>query len=138
MISRNDAGFTLIELMIVVGIIGVLGAISYPLYTDYVQKGRRADGKSAVLNAAHEMERCGSTFGRYNHANCAAQANPPDSPEGHYSIASSNVTASTYTFTATAQGAQAADSAECDAFAVNQAGVKTSTGSEGNDRCWGN
>ena len=134
---RNNTGFTLIELMMVVAIIGILGALAYPSYTDYVEKGRRADGKSAVLNAAHAMERCGSTFGRYNHGSCNAQANPPDSPEGHYSIASANVAASTYTFTATAQGIQAADSAKCDNFAVDQAGVKTSTGSEGNDRCWG-
>ena len=134
---RNNIGFTLIELMIVVAIIGILGAIAYPSYTQYVEKGRRADGKSGVLNAAHAMERCGSTFGRYNHGSCAAQANTHNSPEGHYSIVSSGVAASTYTFTATAQGVQASDAAECDGFAVDQTGAKTSTGSEGNDRCWG-
>lgn len=133
---RNNKGFTLIELMIVVAIVGILGAIAYPSYADYVRKARRADGMTAVLNAANMMERCGSTFGRYDHANCANLLNANPSPEGYYSVTGGNAGASTYTFTAAAQGKQLSDSGYCDDFAVDQAGVKTSSGSEGNDRCW--
>lgn len=138
--TGNNRGFTLIELMIVVAIVAILGSIAFPAYTDYVRKARRADGMTAVLNAANTMERCGSTFGRYDNANCLNLFNPAqDSPEGYYSVARAAApTASTYSFTATAQGKQASDASYCNAFTVNEAGTKTSMGSEGNDRCWNN
>lgn len=133
--ERNNRGFTLIEIMIVVAIVGILGAIAYPAYTDHVRKARRADGMTAVLNAANAMERCGSTFGRYDNANCAGILAAQNSPESYYSV-TGVAGASTYTFTAAAQNQQLNDAGYCNSFAVDQAGTKTSTGSEGNDRCW--
>ncbi|CAN7664855.1 type IV pilin protein [Variovorax paradoxus] len=50
-------GFTLIELMIVVAIIGILGAIAYPAYTDSVLKGRRAQARTALLELMQQQER---------------------------------------------------------------------------------
>lgn len=55
--SSAKAGFSLIELMVVVVIVGVLSAVAYPSYLDYVRKGKRAEGKSAVLSAAQALER---------------------------------------------------------------------------------
>lgn len=134
---RNNKGFTLIELMIVVAIVAILGSIAYPSYTDYVRKARRADGTSSLLNAAHRLERCGSTFGRYDHASCGNGVIPPiDSTEAYYSI-SGVATASTYDFTATAQNEQLNDAGYCNGFTVDEAGVKgLNSGSEGVDRCW--
>lgn len=50
-------GFTLIELMIVVAIVGILAAIAYPAYTDSVLKGRRAQARTALLELMQQQER---------------------------------------------------------------------------------
>lgn len=54
---RRGAGFTLIELMIVVSIIGILAAIAYPGYQDYLRKSRRADVMGSLTSFAAAMER---------------------------------------------------------------------------------
>lgn len=54
---KKAAGFTLMELMIVVAIVGILAAIAYPSYMDSVRKSRRADAKAALSNAVQALER---------------------------------------------------------------------------------
>ena len=54
---RGGRGFTLVELMIVVAIIGLLAGIGVPGYLDYVRKGKRAEGKAALLAASSRLER---------------------------------------------------------------------------------
>lgn len=72
MINKQTTGFTLIELMVVIAIIGILAAIAYPSYTDKVQKSRRADAQGALVGFASAMER---NFTLYNsYCNVAATA----------------------------------------------------------------
>ena len=54
---RRPLGFTLIELMIVLAIVGILSAIAFPSYTKYVAKGKRAEARAALLESAQYMER---------------------------------------------------------------------------------
>lgn len=54
--SKNQSGFTLIEMMIVVAIIGILAAIAYPSYQQYVIKTKRSDMMSEMQNIASQIE----------------------------------------------------------------------------------
>ena len=56
-VSRQNNGFTLIELMIVVAIVGILAAVAYPAYTDSVAKGKRAEARAAVMDLLQQQER---------------------------------------------------------------------------------
>jgi len=58
-------GFSLIELMIVVAIIALLSSIAYPAYTGSVLKGKRAEGRAALLETMQQQERYYSQYGSY-------------------------------------------------------------------------
>jgi type IV pilus assembly protein PilE len=127
-------GFTLIELMIVVVVVGILAAIAYPSYQNQVRKSKRADGKAELLETAQELERCYTRFGRYNDGNCDV-ALPFMSGEGHYEVDGS-VNAASFVLNAAPQGAQA-DDAECGTLRVTSTGLQGSQNADtdAND-CW--
>lgn len=129
---KRPAGFTLIELMIVLVIIGILAAVAYPAYTEDVKRGKRADAKAALMNAqlAQEKYRANhTTYGDLDDINVAAA-----SADGYYTIAVASADRTGYTMTATPTGSQTGDS--CGTFAVNQDGKDTS-GNYANADCWG-
>lgn len=61
----RQAAFTLIEVMIVVAIVGMLAAIAYPSYQEFIRRGARAEARAAVLNMAQLQERNFSDRGAY-------------------------------------------------------------------------
>jgi type IV pilus assembly protein PilE len=135
--SSKAEGFTLIELMITMAIIGILVAIAYPSYFHYVQKARRADALAILTQDQIILERCYSQNFSYAAACSAMPSFPQTTPEGFYSIDISNQTATTYTLTATPQGNQASDT-KCASMSVNQANVKTAADSTATtqEECW--
>lgn len=134
----KQRGFTLIEVMIVVAIVGILTAIAYPSYTEHIRKSRRADAQSALMELAQFMERRFTTTGSYSAAACAdvvlpfTQA-PRDGPDAFYNI---NVVcdATTFTLTAVPAGAMAGDG--CGNFTLTNTGARDRTGALPMDRCW--
>ena len=130
---KQQHGFTLIELMIVLVVIAILTAIAYPSYTNQVLKMRRGDGIAALNRVAMVMETCRSDNATY--AGCAFPANSED---GYYTIAAAaTITATAYSFIATPAGVQTRDT-KCTSLTLDSLGNRGFTGTAPDaDTCWG-
>lgn len=124
--SGRQDGFTLIELMITVAIVGILASIAYPGYQKYMLSARRADAQADLLKIQLGLEKWRANHNTYS-SNLADAGFSDNNPYYGYSITVGSATAtsaSAYTVTATATGAQANDSG-CTSLAINQSGNKT-------------
>ncbi len=141
---RHANGFTLIELMITVAIVGILGAIAYPSFVEYIRKSRRAEGIAALSQIQQAQERWRGQSPTYA-ANAVLSTAWPGglgittpTASGDYALAISGETATGYTATATATGRQAADGT-CTALSVqlnNGTATYSATPTANANRCW--
>jgi type IV pilus assembly protein PilE len=153
--SMRQHGFTLIELMITVAIVGILAAIALPSYTQYIAKARRADARTQLLQASQFMQRFYAANDRFDQDRAsntvaipAGLTVSPSDGTALYQMDTSITSASSATFTVTATAytltmapisgrTMAADA--CGMFTLTSNGVRGITGATATltrDACW--
>ena len=142
--STREAGVTLIELLAVVLIIAILGAIGIPSYRDYTIRAHRTEGKAALLRLATNQERFYLQNHRYSDTvDVGLGFSTPKSENGVYALSVATMNGWTQDYTATATpvaggGANGIDQTldvKCTSFSLTSAGAKSATGSQP-ETCW--
>jgi type IV pilus assembly protein PilE len=148
----TQGGFTLIELMIAVAIVGILVRLAYPAYTKSVMKSRRADAKTALLDLAAREERYLATANTYTQTATAlgypaGSTITPASPmnvitgsTAYYqmSVAYAAAQPASFVATATPVGVQLTADTQCGSFKLDNTGAQSVTGTSSSTPadCW--
>ena len=122
---RRMAGITLMELMIVVVIVGILAAVSYPNYRDFTDRAKRNEAKALLLEIAQNQERFYLQNNTYGTMGGLGYADPQLTDSGAYSVTITAADANNFSATATYQlGGN--ESGKCLTFNIDGRGTKTS------------
>ena len=132
----RQSGFTLIELVIAVAIVGILASFAISTYQSSVLKARRTDAKVTLTTLAQKQERHYTQNMEYADTLATLGAGTT-SDEGYYTLALTG-SATTFTLTATATGAQVKDTV-CTSLSITHTGAESAVNDSGADTsstCW--
>jgi type IV pilus assembly protein PilE len=141
LVARLWRGFTLVEVMVVVAIIGILASVAIPSYQDYVRRGQLPDAFASLADYRVKMEQYYQDNRRYGTAACADGADAPawksfkPSGSGYFTFACELSGTQAYKLTAT--GAKGA--AKGHVYTLNQDNAKATTSFKGESStkaCW--
>jgi type IV pilus assembly protein PilE len=146
----RQQGFTLIELMIAVAIIGILMRLAYPIYNQSVVKSRRSEAKTALLDLAQREERYMATTNQYTDSapalgfaasatvTVAAPMTVSVGTASNYTLDVSVPASSPTTFTATARptGTQKTKDLQCGNYTLDNTGKQGVFGTSSASDCW--
>jgi type IV pilus assembly protein PilE len=132
-LTHKINGFTLVELMITVAIVGILAAVVYPSYVSYVTKSNRTEAQRELMRLANLEEQYYVDHREYteNMKDLGLNADPFITESGRYSIDAEKQN-NGFTLTATALGSQASNDSACATLSVDHTGKKTASSAD----CW--
>jgi len=130
---KHNRGFTLLELMITIAVIGIISSIAYPSYIDNISRANRSEAQRELLRLASLQEQYFIDHREYtaDMTKLGAAADPYITDSGLYSI-DTTVVGITYTLVATAKGRQITADSSCLTLSVTDTGKKTATSTG----CW--
>ena len=136
---KKNAGFTLVELMIVVAIIGIIAAFAYPAYQDQVRKAKRTDGQSKLLDAMARQERWYTENNTYttDMADLYGAGNDPvASDDGNYNIDGAACASKTIAQCVTLTATPTFTDTLCGNLTYDSTNDKGESGTGTVDNCW--
>ena len=133
--SLKLSGFTLIELMIVIVIVAIVAAVAIPSYNSYVDRGKRAEARTALLDIAARQERYYSNKRQYADQLSKLRMSTTKSENGYYTLSVTVSSSNTQTFKATAKPSGWTDD-KCGDLGIDETGAKTQSLGD-RTLCWG-